>query len=709
MRLQTRIIGLIILVFLIGGALLMVYISYQQQQYQEELINRLALILQLDIQRVQDRINNGLLLVWSSTQGGTQANTEDLQRAVNSLKEIPEVEGIERRSALEFVHVTDHQGKILASTQSSMVGQNLDATLFNQLKSLQKPRIVIDLKSQPARIYYYLPMFVFGYEDFLGGVVSALSLEPYVAFQKTIRNATIFGGLILLAGVVGFLVVSMRMMLFKPLNAITRTIHEVMEKKDFNLRVPIHRDDEIGYLAQSFNVLLDFMKSSIDNLKGTASHLQQVSEELQKYADQLMTGSLDQMKTVETTGDVVQLVRRTVSNLSEGLDTLSEFTEETTAYLRQAEVSIDQVLERTDALSVSIDRNAHAVQGITRAIQDVARTGEELSASVSEAVAAVTELNYSIKEVETSATEAATLAAQMVDNTERGEDSMESTMQGMMQIRDAFADAKTALTTLIQHTEAIEQISASIQDIASQTHLLSINASILAAQAGEQGRAFTVIVNQIQQMADQTSEYTREIEQLLNKIRLSSERAQKAMEQSDEAIENGVQRAQSARKILQTILESTHRVDDYVKKIAHATTEQARGSGQIHEAVNRVNEIAVALNDVLQSLTQASRDIERSSQELNTFAENLKMTMNSQAQGSRKMFASVARIPEMLEQLQQGLNAQLEAVRALADAMKNLQLLSETNREVVKHLNEIVEASLKESELLNRQISSFET
>ena len=709
MRLQTRIILMIIVVFLIGGTLLMMYISYQQRQYQNELINRLALILQLNVQRIQERVNNGLLLVWSSAKGGGQVSTEDLQRAIDSLKKIPDVEGIERQSVLDFVHVIDHNGVILASTNPEEIGHRIEPGRFNQFKSLKKPTVVYLLNGHPPRIFYYLPMFVFGYEDFLGGVIASLSLEPYVAFQRTIRRATIYGGILLLVGVVGFLVVTMRGMMFKPLDAISRTMHQIIEKRNLNLRVPKKRDDEIGYLAHSFNVLLDFMQASMDNLKSTTRHLQQVSEELQQYADELMKSSDDQMKTVEATGSVVELVQRTVSNLSESLETLSEFTEETTAFLRQAEVSIDQVMERTDTLSTSINRNAHAVQGITKAIRDVSRTGEELSASVAEAVAAVTELNYSIKDVETSAEEAASLAGRMVEITETGEQSMESTLQGMMQIRDAFHEAKDALSMLIRHTEAIDRISTSIQDIASQTHLLSINASILAAQAGEQGRAFTVIVNQIQQMADQTSEYTREIDQLLKQIRTSSDQAQKAMEESEEAIENGVERASSARKVLRAILDSTHRVDDYVRKIAHATGEQARGSGQIHEAVNRVNEFAAALNDILQNLSQASRDIERSSQELNTFAENLKMTMSSQAQGSRKMFASVARIPEMLERLDQGLKAQLQAVKTLSDAMENVQRLSATNREVVERLNDIVAASIKESESLNKQISEFET
>ena len=711
MRLQTRFFILLVLLLLVGGAVFYTYLNRQQEKYQRQLVDRLALILQLNLQRIQERVNNALLLLWSSRQGNAEETTkaEDLQRAVDSLKRHPEVEGLSYQGALEFVHVIDARGRILASTDPARRGGTIESARLREFKQLKKPAITVVLKGDHPRIYYYHPMFMFGYEDFLGGMIGALSLSDFVAFRRDIRRATVYGSVLLLVLLLSMQGVMNRQFIFRPLAKMHGTIHRLMESRDLSLRVPIRRSDEIGYLADSFNVMLDFIQSTIQDVQSASGHLKEVSAELQEYSKQLMVGSEQQLESVSTAHDVLDRVQGSTEEIATSMNALVEFTDETTAFLRQAETATDQIVDRSNDLGASIQRNTGAVQGITNVIRDVSRTAEELSASVTEAVAAVTELNFSIREVENGAREAAQLAARMVDHSQGGQSSVQNTLQSMVRIQESFQRAYEQLSVLIRHTEAIDKISLSIQNIAGQTHLLSINASILAAQAGEHGRAFAVIVNQIQGMADQTSEYTREINHLLQQIRSSSEMVEQAMKESDDAIQAGVERASQAKNALDMILSTTYQVDEYVQKIARATGEQARGSGQIQEAVNRVNDLAASLNDVLKHLGQASRDIERSSHELSAFAEDLRMTMNTQAQGSRSMFQSVARIPEMLDGIRNGLEVQRRGIHKLTSAIEDIRIISDMNKQMVQQLRSIIEATGEESEQLTRRISEFES
>lgn len=711
MSLQTRFTLVLIVLLIAGGLGFTFYLDRQQDVYQRQIMDRLALILQLNVQRIQERVNNALMLLWpgQGSASGSVRTPEDLQRAVDSLTVSPDVEGLQYRGALEFVHIVDSKGKILASTDPTVKGRMVNAGWFQNLRQLQKPKIIVDSQSHDPRILYYQPMFMFGYEDFIGGIIGGMSLQEFVEFRKSVRMTMVYGSTLLLIVLIVTQGITNHRFVFRPLRRVQHTIHGIMDAQDLSLRVPVSRKDEIGDLSQSFNVLLDFIQKTMKNLHGATNHLNGVSKELEDYAQQLLVGARQQLDGIATTREVLERVHNSAETIRENMKNLKDFTNETAAFLRQAETSTDQIVERTGDLSKSLERNARAVEGITRAIRDVSHTGEELSASVTEAVAAVTELNFSIREVENSAREAAQLAVQMVEDTELGRDSVQSTVQSMLQIQESFQRAFHSIGELIHHTEAINKISASIQNIASQTHLLSINASILAAEAGEHGRSFAVIVNQIQGMANQTSEYTREINQLIHQVRGSSQAVQGAMEESDEAVRDGVDRADRAQKSLDDILTTTHKVNEYVMKIAQATGEQARGSGQIQEAINRVNDIAGALNDVLQNLGQASKDIEKSSGELTAFAENLRLTMNTQAQSNRSMFKSVAQLPTMLDSIQKDLHEQRNGVQKLANAMEDIRMISEMNTQLVQQLQGIVTTSREESSHLVQQLSEFES
>ncbi len=702
MSLKRRILLMTIAIFLLGGLIFGLMLYQQQSKYEEEIMTRYAFILELSIRGIQDRINNALLI----------QQYDDIRRIVRSLYTARFVSGIKGRDVLDFIYVVDKTGLILASSYPKDQGKNISEVLpshfFYQLRRTTQPVFIREVNSTNPRIILLYPMFMFGYEDFMGGIIASLPLSSYVIFKNRVRFYSFIFGAVILIGIVLSQWTVMHHFIFKPLGKMSSVIHKLMETRDLNLRVDINQQDEIGYLAQSFNVLLDFIKNNIENLRKTIEHLDEVRTELQQYSQQLLEGAQQQIENIATTDEVYDKVEHTRAVIEESTSSLIAFAEETSSYLRQAEAAIDQVTERTDLLSKSLERNASVIQDLTNVAGEVSQTGDELSSSVAEAVAAVTELNFSIREVESSSEEAAAQAHNMVENTEKGQQAVESTVFGMEQIQEAFRRVVDAMDQLIKLTDSIDRISESIQNIASHTHLLSINASILAAQAGEHGRAFSVIVQQIQSMAGQTSKYTRDINQLLQKIRQSSVLVHEAIEESSEAIRSGLSLAERAQSSLIAIRNSTLKVDEYVNKIANATREQARGSGQIQEAINRVNDIAGALNDVLKQLEHATNNLQRSTQEVRSFVENLKLTMNAQARSSRQMFSTVARIPKMLESMESVVANQKLSMQKLSEAMDGIRIIGEMNTQMVQQLRDMVTKLNVQSEELMKQIGMFQ-
>ncbi len=694
MSLRTYMIVWIVLIFLVGTVALIAFLNAQARRYDQEILSRYSLILELFTRNLAGPINNAMVI----------QQTDEVRRIIHQIRE--QRAGTSART-IEFVHVVDANGTVIASTDPEMEGRTLPAKMWRRLRQRLEPQTERIVHGEDPRILYYYPMVLVEFNEFMGGIVSGLSLRGYVGLKRSVQSATIGFEVLIMIGLLVFLYGFSYRTIFRPLSRMTAAIHQILEQRDLRIRVPVQRRNEIGYLAEAFNVMLDFLQRTLANMRRTSHHMNNVSEELYRYAQQLMDGSDRQIEAVRMTHRVLQSVRDSTDTIAENMNALMQFAEDTTAFLRQAEASVDQVSERAQALTHTVQQNSQVVLGITGAIRDVGRAAEEMSAAVSEAAAAVTELNFSIREVEHSAEEAAVLSQQMVENAEAGQQAVERTLSGMYQIQKTFSRAAASMDQLISLTEAINRISANIQNIASQTHLLSINASILASQAGEHGRAFSVIVRQIQQMADQTSQYTREIEQLSHRIQSTSADSREAIDESREAIQQGVEVAEQARRALKTILESNQQVHAFVLKIARATKEQARGSGQIQEAANRVSEMAGSLNNVLHNLQEASRAIEQSTQELQTFVEGLKTTLDTQIQGSRQMFRSVAQISRMLETVEQSLRGQRQDIRQLVDAMRTIREISEMSTRLVEHLREIVRNMHEQNRQMDEQVRQF--
>lgn len=689
MSVRTQLILSTVLISLVGSLGIGFLLNRQARRYDAEVRQRYGLILKLSVHSVVHRISNALLI----------GQTEDVRRAVQGLRE---------ESVLSFVHVVDAAGTVIASTDASTEGRPLPEPMWTELRREKMPHEARSVQAGTPYILYYYPLFVLGPEDFMGGIVTGLSLEGYEGLKRRLQWTSVGVTVLLMSLLTGFLYTFTWRSIFHPLLQMSQAIHGVLERRDLRVRLPVRRRDEIGTLGESFNILLEFLQGSLQNLRRMAHHLDEVGRDLQRYAQQLMDGASQQIRSVETTHAILDATAQRTEAIGQDMAILTRFTEETSAYLRQMEASTEQVNEGAERLTAAVRQNSQAVSDIAATVPNVAHTAEELASSVMQAVTAVTELNMSIREIENSAEEAAQLAHRMVEDARAGQMAFQQTLEGMIQIQETFDRTEQTMSQLLELTEAIDRISGNIQAIAAQTHILSINASILAAQAGEHGRAFVVIVRQIQTMADQTSGYTREINQLLREVQASSSETRRAMAESRAAIEQGLAVAQRAQASLETLLRSTRQVGDYVLKIAKATKEQVRGSSQIREATHHVNEIASTLNDVIHNLDQIAHAIDQSSGELRAFAENLRVTMNAQAQESHQMTASVDRIARLIDSVAQALEAQQASVQTLVTAMQEIRRISEMNTSMVQELRNIVRNVQEQNAALSAQVAQFQ-
>jgi methyl-accepting chemotaxis protein len=227
-------------------------------------------------------------------------------------------------------------------------------------------------------------------------------------------------------------------------------------------------------------------------------------------------------------------------------------------------------------------------EDLTTVAKQVASSSSQQSSSTSSMAAAVEEMTVSVNTVSGSAEEARNIAQDAGEIANQGGSIIEQTVKGMGAIAETVAHASKAIEALGQESEQISSVVQVIKEVADQTNLLALNAAIEAARAGEQGRGFAVVADEVRKLAERTTQSTGDISSMVGKIQVSAKEAVAEMEQVVKQVEAGHMLAQDAGARIQTIREGASNVVRVVTEISSALKEQSAASHDIARHVESV-------------------------------------------------------------------------------------------------------------------------
>lgn len=428
--------------------------------------------------------------------------------------------------------------------------------------------------------------------------------------------------------------------------------------------------EEVGHTDEVLAAILSEIAGEFAKLAPALEQLVTYGRQISSKSDQISLGADAQTFSLEETARSVQGISASIINLVEMVERLFPHAETASTSIMEMIESSKKISRSTQELFGQVKEVSSNIDDMANSVKEMEKRFVELSASSLSTSGAVQRIDTTIKEIEEKARVSVSLADQGRKDAEMGAASSSKTIEGMNQIKDIVSESSKVIKKLGQKSGEIGEIINVIGTVTDRTNLLALNASIIAAQAGEHGRGFAVVAEEIKKLAEQTATSTVEISALIKSIQAMVADAVQANELGNWSVDEGVRLSKESGEALRKILESTKKASEMSRLIAEATVNQSVEAksvldsireevGVIHgsatamrehvERSERIRESAGRMVAITQEVTRANMEQEKANAHVTKAIEEVKLLVKGMFDVTRTQKSDADQIIQAIE------------------------------------------------------------
>jgi len=380
----------------------------------------------------------------------------------------------------------------------------------------------------------------------------------------------------------------------EPLTHLITVAREIGDSGDLDQNIDIHRNDELGALATTFNNMVAYLKEMASVSMSVAEGDLSVEVVPRSKRDTLGNAFLRMSHGLQ---ELVRTTRDSAGQVSAGSNQVAGAADESAKVSVQASSAIEEVTSTMHEMSVNV--------------QNVVKNTQVQASSVAETSASIDQMVTSIQRVADTAKVLLDIANRSREEVVTGIQTMEKATDGLNRTNKAIQSSAEIINILGHRADDIGKIIEVIDDLAEQTNLLALNAAIEAARAGEHGLGFAVVADEVRKLAEKSTQSTKEIADLIQSIQREARQAVENMERSTRIVEEGLSLGNELGTALHKISNVVTEVYKFSQEIGAATAEQSVGSSQIAKATSRLTEITQEINSAVEEQASGAQAVVR--------------------------------------------------------------------------------------------------
>ncbi len=536
-------------------------------------------------------------------------------------------------------------------------------------------------------------------------LVMLLPEAPLVERRRILWNASGAVGLGLVAAA-SLLVWLVARGLTAPVRSLGRAARRVAAG-DLTAAPPALTRDEMGQLASDFRRMTQGLAALVRDVHEASRGVLEGTREVEEIGARVAAGATDERARVFGVQAAVGEMQASVALAGRGVSGLSEYVASTSSAVAEMSAALEEVRRQATELTQlaeSAGRDVEALGETGRRAQGQLGGIEEVAGKASRSLQAVA---ASLRQLESSSVASQRAAAQAAELGEQAGTVVREAADGIEGVRAAVADAKLRITALERRSDDIDQILDFIGEVAGRTNLLSLNASIIATQAGEHGKAFAVVAEHIRELASQIARSTQSIGDIIRAVRDDVRGTAQLIDRGDELAAGGVALARKSLGALEEIRVATGRGNETATAIQGALQVHADSTREVGRLVEAVAAGSRGLAEAVGLVGRSVAGVGTVSGAVNALADRVSRALEEQSGLGRRQLEALERINAMIADVARAMDRHAASTHTVEEALRHLTRTAQEHERSVGALGGVAGRLASHTHALGERVDRF--
>ncbi len=491
-----------------------------------------------------------------------------------------------------------------------------------------------------------------------------------------------------------------------PIDQLAALAHDLAEGR-FDTHTRVFSDDEIGRVSDRFAATQRNLRSLVGRMGSSGTAITDGVRVMNDGTESLLTGAKEQSQLAASSTEALSGVRSQAQSVLDAVEKFAEVTYDSASRASELSASSAEVARQMDELFQSVEKTSSSTTEIDASARETSRRTTDLAGFSAELLTFVAEMEATVDHIHGTASSTASIADQVRDNALSGRKAVQETVTGIRSAQESTRRTAGAFEALQKSLGQIDQILLLIEELTNRTNLLSFNAAIIAAQAGSQDFGFSVIADEIRQLADRTRGATKEIADIIRDVQPIAKEAVGAINEGVSRVDATVDLAQKTEQALASILDSADRAQEMSQRISRAMEEQSQATRHLHGVMSQTSEAVTEISRATKGQAEATRLLAQESERVRDIALHVKRASDEQTDASGGIAAAMEHIANDIRAIRDRLGHQLSKADEIAKASQVTLTIAQKNNAIAEQFSEALSSLVRSGSEFAEEVARF--